>query len=565
MAVCGTGGWVGPKPGDPDNNSILSAVPVFGGIEVSYSYPTTNPQAVAYAELFRANANDFSLAIQRVVMHGNTFYDKVDTGTQYWYWLRIYSVNGTPGDLIGPATAAARPLIEDLLEQLTGAIDSGVLAASLKTDIDKITLNYNELNNRLISLSGDDAALSAAIANVQQGVAEALALVIDETAVRQSGQSALVEQVDAIAALNQNTAAAVITEREARVSQFESLAYQLEQLVVGGSDGAQAALVMKALAKVVGGDALVQQITTGELSLLDQVAAVETASTVSLESVGNTVTQIGAQYTAKVKVNGLIGGFGVFNDGTEVQAGFDVDEFWVGRTGPDKKKPFVIKDGEVFIDEAAIDTLTIGKLRDESGRLVVENGGLAIRNAAGQIIFSAGTPLNWDYVGGTNKPQDGATRNEYRGVWTYPETYLKGDTVIDGGCGWTCVANHISSAGIRPPIFPVQSNAYWAMTSAKGEDGVDLDVKIESTNGTIFRVGQGRTTTLIARVFRNGIDVTESIDSAKFKWVRVSLDPQPPPNDDPTWNTLYSQGYKQIIISVDDVHARATFHCQILE
>jgi hypothetical protein len=565
MAVCGTGGWTGPLPGDPDNNSILSAVPVFGGIEVSYTYPTINPHAVAYAKLYRGITPVFAQAVHSVVMHGNTYYDKIDSGVQYWYWIQIISVNGTPGDVLGPATAVARPLIGDLITQLTGAIDSGVLSAALKSDIDKITLNYNELVGRLTDLSGDDAALSAALALVQQGVADALAMVISETTARQNGQSALVAQVDAIAALNEDTAAAVITEREARVSQYEALAYQLDQLVVGGSDGLQAALVLKALAKVVGGDALVQQISTGQISLNDQIAAVETASTVNLETIGETVTEIGALHTVKVKVNGLVGGFGVYNDGTEVQAGFDVDNFWVGRTGPDKKKPFMVKDGEVFIDEAAIDSLTIGKLRDESGRVVVENGSLAIRNAAGQIIFSAGTPLDWDYVSGSGKPENGATRNAYRGVWTYPENYLKGDTVIDGGCGWTCTVSHQSSLSARPPIYPVQSNTYWAMTVAKGEDGVDLSVKIESTNGTVFRVGQGRSTTLIARVFRNGVDVTDSISETKFRWIRVSLDAQLPPNDDATWNSLYAQGYKQILVGVDDVYAKATFHCQIIE
>lgn len=98
-----------------------------------------------------------------------------------------------------------------------------------------------------------------------------------------------------------------------------------------------------------------------------------------------------------------------------------------------------------------------------------------------------------------------------------------------------------------------------------GTSAVDYDVEIESTNGTIFRVGQARTTMLIARVFRNGEDITETIPASKFKWFRVSMNPNPPPNDDTSWNALYAQGYKQIMVSVDSVSAQATFHCQILE
>lgn len=674
MGTCGVGGWVGPLPGDPDNNLSLSAVPVFGGIQVSYTYPALNPHAVAYAKLFRSTSSNFTEALNSVILHGNTYYDKLDSGDQYWYWLQVFSVNGTPGAIIGPATAIARPLIADLISQLSGAIDSGLLSNSLKADIDKIALNYNDMIGRLQLLAGDDAALADALASLQSGVAEALALTINETTIRQQGQAALVEQIDAIAALNSDTAAAVIEERDARVDQYGALAQQISELTTANaSDTVQAGLLIRALAKIVGGDALVQQITTGQVAFGDQVAAVETASTASVESLGDKVTQIGAQYTAKVKVNGLIGGFGVYNDGTEVQAGFDVDNFWVGRTGTDQKKPFIVKDGEVFINEAAIDSLTIGKLRDESGRLVVENGSLAIRNAAGEIIFSAGTPLDWSNVGGATKPQDGATRNVFRGNWTQPTEFAVGDVVIDStGYGWSCTAAHTSSNVLKTPVYPTFSNDRWTLYTVKGNPGetfllslsdssivrdpagvyskssvtvkafklgensllgpyagriyiqtttdrvnfqdyyssqanesstvftipagikeakillfaenVDnfyttpplqavtlpiLDdatvytVKIVSSNGVVFRKGEARQTTLVARVFRNGEEITDELSPISFKWSRKSMDPQPPPNDDESWNQNHQAGFKSIVVSVDDVFARATFNCDV--
>lgn len=96
-------------------------------------------------------------------------------------------------------------------------------------------------------------------------------------------------------------------------------------------------------------------------------------------------------------------------------------------------------------------------------------------------------------------------------------------------------------------------------------DGITYDVKIESTNGDQFRVGQSTTTLLVARVFKNGVDVTNDIPESKFQWKRVSYFPQPYPNDDDTWNTTYQAGYKQVQINVDSVYARATFHCYIVE
>lgn len=97
------------------------------------------------------------------------------------------------------------------------------------------------------------------------------------------------------------------------------------------------------------------------------------------------------------------------------------------------------------------------------------------------------------------------------------------------------------------------------------ESGLSWDIKIESSNGTIFRVGQFSHTMLIAHVFRNGVDVTEMIQDSRFRWRRVSYTQQPPPFDDTTWNLSYSAGYKQIQVSVDEVMARATFHCDIFD
>ncbi|RWD47479.1 phage tail protein [Mesorhizobium sp.] len=96
------------------------------------------------------------------------------------------------------------------------------------------------------------------------------------------------------------------------------------------------------------------------------------------------------------------------------------------------------------------------------------------------------------------------------------------------------------------------------------EDGKSFSVAIESTNGTIFRVGHNQTTMLKARVFKNGAEVTDEIPASWFRWRRVSITPQSPPNDDATWNSLYLTGYKQISVSVDQVLARATFFTDII-
>jgi hypothetical protein len=104
-----------------------------------------------------------------------------------------------------------------------------------------------------------------------------------------------------------------------------------------------------------------------------------------------------------------------------------------------------------------------------------------------------------------------------------------------------------------------------AFNFAKVKDAVTYNVVIESSNGDVFKPGQALETTLLARVFKNDQEVTDEIAANRFRWTRVSYAPQPPPEDDSTWNQTYSSGYKSIVLTISDVWQRATFHCDILE
>ena len=99
--------------------------------------------------------------------------------------------------------------------------------------------------------------------------------------------------------------------------------------------------------------------------------------------------------------------------------------------------------------------------------------------------------------------------------------------------------------------------------SKAGVAAVGYDIDVESTNGNTFRVGQAVTTMLIAHVYSNGVDVTDTIDAANFRWRRVSYIPNP--TGDAAWNAQYVSGYKQISITIDSLESIATFHCDILQ
>jgi len=391
-AVCGTGGWSGPLPGDPDTNALLTAVPSFGGIDVSWTAALVNPHAVAHTLLYRSLAPDFETAVRIAVVGGTFFYDKLESLDRQYYWIQIVSVNGTYGEVIGPASAIPRLSIDATIEALTSKIDKGVLAESLKQDIDNITVLGADLMQEINDRIAANELLGAALQTAQNGVDEAFSLLNEEITQRTTAYNVLVQSINTMAAQINDTQAAIQNESTLRIEGDEAVAAQ-SALLYATKDGLQSAVNTLSQAIVDGDDATASQITTVQSTLEGNITSVQTGLQTNIDTINGKVSDIGALYTAKVSVNGLIGGFGVYNDGTEVQAGFDVDTFWVGRTGPDKKKPFIIQDGEVCIDNAVIRQLTADK---------IDSRGLTIKDEDGNIILGSGNNLDWSRISNTS-------------------------------------------------------------------------------------------------------------------------------------------------------------------
>lgn len=437
---CGTGGNNIPKPGDPSNNGVLSATPAYGGIDINWTFPTTNPFAVAYTTIYRARTSDFNTAILLAPQVGGGFYyDKVDPGVEYFYWITFVSINGTVGEVIGPVSAVAMSSIDKTIQDLTGKIDNGVLAQSLKAEIARISENavaiideakervdsqwelalqilgqqeitdetvtkvFQETKERkeadtamvtsinlLYAQAGGNAAAILEEATVRANADEALgqritsvlakvdensAAIVTEQTARADADGALGRSIETVSAATAKNAAAVQTESEARANADGALGRRIDT-VSATAEGAVAATRDETVARIEADKVLAQRITTTETTLGKDIAQVQTNMEAKIDTVDGKVVKIGALYTAKVNVNGLIGGFGIYNDGTEVEAGFDVDRFWIGRTGANKKKPFIIQDDKVYIDQAVIYSLTFTKLRAEDGSVIVENGKL---------------------------------------------------------------------------------------------------------------------------------------------------------------------------------------------
>lgn len=373
---CGTGGWGGPKPGDPSNNGVLTATPAFGGIDLNWSFPTTNPFAVAHTRVYRGIIPDFNGAIViKDPVGGSFYYDKVPPITLYFYWIQFVSINGTYGEVIGPVSAVAKSSIEETMLQLTGMINEGMLAQALKGQLSAIPALDGRIFQEIADRLASNQVLSAALDAVSSDLGVALTYVQNEITERRDGDAALVDSINVLAAGMGGSNAALEEEKLVRATKDTALASDITTLYAQ-TGGNAAAIQTTNQAIVTQAAATTSQINTSQATMNGNLAGVQTALQTNINTVNGKVTSIGALYTVKLNANGLVGGFGAYNDGTTIQAGFDVDTFWVGRTNGAKTYPFMISGGVTYINDAAINKLTFDKLRAADGSVIISNGKL---------------------------------------------------------------------------------------------------------------------------------------------------------------------------------------------
>lgn len=90
----------------------------------------------------------------------------------------------------------------------------------------------------------------------------------------------------------------------------------------------------------------------------------------------------------------------------------------------------------------------------------------------------------------------------------------------------------------------------------KGMDSINITVWSE--NGNIFTNGDINTT-LVATVYKGAEDITDSIPSNRFNWIRQSANPA----GDSVWNSLHEAKGKFINITDEDISRSANFLVEI--
>lgn len=91
-----------------------------------------------------------------------------------------------------------------------------------------------------------------------------------------------------------------------------------------------------------------------------------------------------------------------------------------------------------------------------------------------------------------------------------------------------------------------------------GKDAVTYTVEIRSSNGNFFKNGV-IDTILSCHVFKNDIEITDSINASRFYWQKINNDG----THDTAWETSHSGGTKEIHVNSEDVQSRATFTCTV--
>ncbi len=97
-------------------------------------------------------------------------------------------------------------------------------------------------------------------------------------------------------------------------------------------------------------------------------------------------------------------------------------------------------------------------------------------------------------------------------------------------------------------------------TGPKGEDAKSFTIKINSTNGMVFRVDKVVDTTLSIQVLAGTEDITDSMENSRFKWIRKTGNEI----EDEKWNTSSKALYhKAVDITTEDCLGRTVFECEV--
>ena len=414
-----------------------------------------------------------SAATEIATASGNQYFDVSSANViqTYYYWIQHVSINGTVLAPIGPAWAIPKPAIDGVIEDLTNRIETSHLATQLRSRIEIIS-------------------------NLESGITQ-----INDTIVRENG--ILTQELRALRDDLTNAVAYINTQTEVAVTERQALANSVTQLVAQLKDNISAAIQE---------ESSVRAKETGAL-FAEKVIKTDLAGNVSGYGLSSYVDPQGnATSDFQVRADTFSIAPPAVHSSTPPAGGFNGKVWMDTSTNPPTPKwynsntgqwqttpvkgavPFIVKttaetlpDGYTIPPGVYIDSAYITRLKAQQ----IDTRGLTIRDESGKLLFGAGQGLDWSMINGQGKPEDGATRNVFRGDWASDHVYNVGDIVIDAaGYGWSCLQYHTASKTIKPPTYPTTSNTYWTLYTVRGADGENAKTVYLSATSQVFAIAQ---------------------------------------------------------------------------
>ena len=413
--ICGTGLGNFPAPGDPVgmDTSVLTATARKDGIDVAWTYPSVLPQAVAHTILYRSTTSVWSSSVESagIVVAGSYYFHQVPlvANTTHYYWIKIVSVNGTYGTLIGPASATMLPSHQYIVDTLVGQIQESQLTALLRTRINEIDVVAADLITEGVARLAQDSVFSGLLTQQISDLAATDTLVANEVVQRTSANNALAAQMTAVVATAAGNTAAIITEQSARATADSAEATARQALGVTFGNNLAAAIIAERVVRVTAESALAQDITNvsaafavgdaaerafntaaiqtettarasadssfaGQITTLQGTVGGHTTAIQTTQSVTNGLV---GEYAVRIDANGHVAGFGLLNNGTSSEFIINADKFAIIKPGYGAAEvPFVIGtvagatrivlNAASYIADATITTAKIGNAQVET-------------------------------------------------------------------------------------------------------------------------------------------------------------------------------------------------------
>jgi len=343
-----------------------------------------------------------------------------------------------------------------VVEQTARSDADTALATSISTLVAGVDDNAAAIVVEQTARSDADTALATSISTLVTAVDDNVAAIVVEQTARSDADTALATSISTLVAGVDDNAAAIVVEQTARSDADTALATSISTLVTAVDDNV-AAIVVEQTARSDADTALATSITTLVTAVNDNSSAIQTEQTTrsnsdtalatsitTLQSISNSNTvaiqtesstrstetgELFGKYTVKIDNNGYVSGFGLAstaNNSTPV-SDFQVraDRFAItSPAGPsiNPSVPFIVYTTSQNITTASGETITVDPgvyIRNANIEYItadqIDTRGIAVKDANGTTIFSAGTPLGSTYIADaaiTNaKIQDAAITN----------------------------------------------------------------------------------------------------------------------------------------------------------